>query len=64
MQKLLILAVLGLAAGCSSKEVYENIQYSNRLDCSYVPPAQYDECLDSTNQSYDEYERERQAVVD
>ena len=46
-------------AGCGNKTVYENIQISNRNACNNVPPSQYEECIEHTNKSYEEYERER-----
>lgn len=45
--------------GCSNKAVYENIQLHNRQQCSKLPPSQYDDCIEGTDKSYDEYERER-----
>lgn len=52
-----------LTSGCSSKAVYDNIQRNNRQECNDVPPAQYEECMERSNKSYKDYERERKAVV-
>jgi hypothetical protein len=43
--------------------VYEGIQTSNRQECVMLPPSQYDECMERNALSYEEYERERQAVA-
>lgn len=63
MHKLLIMAAIFLMAGCSNKAVYDNIQINNRNECNKVPPPQYEECMERANQSYEEYERERDVVV-
>ncbi len=51
-------------AGCSSRGAYEGIQTSNRFECTKLPPSQYDECMKNANKPYDEYERERQEVLE
>lgn len=59
MSKLLMVLVMFGVAGCSNKAIYDNIQLNKRIDCAKLPPPQYDECIESANKSYDEYERER-----
>ena len=63
MKKLLVLLVVFSIAGCSNKAVYENIQINNRNACLKVPQSQYEECLERSNKSYEEYERERKEVL-
>ncbi len=58
----LFLALLVLV-GCSNRGIYGGIQASNRNECSKLPPSQYDECMENTNRSYDEYERERKEAL-
>lgn len=53
-----------LVAGCSSKAVYDNVQYNNFRECNSVPSAQYEECVERSNKSYEEYERERESVLE
>ncbi len=58
--KLKILMLLTLiGSGCSYRSAYEGMQASNRFDCTKQPPSQYDECMEKTNKSYDQYELER-----
>lgn len=52
-----------LMAGCSNKAVYDNIQLNNRQECNSVPSAQYQECIERSNKSYEEYEQERKAAA-
>lgn len=63
MHKILIMIVFFSFAGCSSKAVYDNVQLNNRQECLNVPPPQYDECMDRSNKSYEEYKREREVIV-
>ena len=51
--------VLALVAGCSNKDLYENIQANNQFSCENVAPSQYDECMDRSSMSYEEYEAKR-----
>lgn len=63
MHKFLIMAAILSIAGCSNKAVYDNIQINNRTECNKAPPAQYEECMERANKSYEEYEREREVIV-
>ena len=64
MHRVLMACFIFSVAGCSNKAVYDNIQHNNRQECNTVPPAQYEECMARSNKSYDEHEREREAVVE
>lgn len=56
----LVIVMLLITAGCSSRGAYEGFQSSKRFECSKLPPSsQYDECMHNANKSYDQYERER-----
>lgn len=45
--------------GCSGKQVYEGIQAGNRGQCEkYVEPERT-KCLEATNKSFEQYQRER-----
>lgn len=55
---LIMLLVIGVI-GCSNKTVYENIRINQRNECIKEPPPAYDECIERTNKSYEEYQRER-----
>jgi hypothetical protein len=63
MKSLLSLCVLLSLAGCSYRGAYDSLQASNRMACSKLPPSQYNECVERTQTSYDEYERERQETL-
>lgn len=64
MHKLLIFVLLSAVVACSNKATYENIQINNRNECAKAPPAQYDECMARANRSYEEYQREREELLE
>lgn len=60
MIKVAVLGVtLVLLGGCSNKDLYENIQANNQFACNNVAVSQYDECMDRSSMSYEEYEAKR-----
>ena len=62
MQKTLVVGVLILCGGCASRDLYDGVQASNRFECNMLPPSQYKACISQATRSYDDYERERQAI--
>ena len=47
-------------AGCSSRQAYDGLQISARNECAKSPnQVQYNECMERTKMSYEEYERKR-----
>ncbi len=53
-----------VATGCSSKAVYDNVQRNNQQECVSVPPVQYEECIERSSKSYEEYKRDRAKVLE
>ena len=52
-------------SGCSSKELYESTQPKyNENECRKLPPHQYEECINQESQTYEEYKRARQEIID
>jgi hypothetical protein len=65
MQRLSLVTIFLLTqAACSHRGVYEGVQAGNRNDCLMLPPAQYDECMSRSSQSFDDYQRERQEAAE
>ncbi len=55
--------LLGLT-GCSNKAVYDNIRLYEKNECLKAPPPTQLECMDKASKSYEEYERERKALLE
>lgn len=65
MKRFLILLFLVFSiAGCSNKAVYDNMRIHQRNECEKQPPPTYSECIERTNKSYEEYERERKEALE
>ncbi len=62
MRSIVFLLATWCLAGCSHRAVYENLQITQREHCARGPASQYEECLQRSRQTYDEYERERRRV--
>ena len=56
---LYICAVLISIGGCTSQQAFEGIKAKNMNDCYNLPYSQRDECLATTDISYEEYQRRR-----
>ncbi|WP_090630409.1 hypothetical protein [Nitrosomonas marina] len=59
---LIVLTVLAIT-GCSSRQIYNSVQYNQRNDCMKLPGSQYDECMDRVNKPFDRYEKERNEAL-
>lgn len=57
-----VLVVHTLLLGCSNREIYDAIQMNQWQECQRLPPAQYEDCMESLGGSYDSYELERRAL--
>lgn len=64
MNKLLIILMLLGVAGCSNRAIYENLRIQQRHDCLKEPPAVYEDCIERTNKSYEQYRREREEALE
>jgi len=53
-------------AGCSNKVIYDNLRQDQRNNCVNVnePSSTYFECIERTNKSFEEYERERKEILE
>lgn len=49
--------------GCSNKGMYDNLRIHQRNKCLEEPPPASVECLQRTNKSFEEYQRERQEAL-
>ncbi|MGV2871064.1 hypothetical protein [Colwellia sp. E150_009] len=66
MNKFISLLFLGiLLAGCSNKDLYQAGQGYQKSKCinQAQTAEQHNECLNEKRESYEDYEKERQAVV-
>ncbi len=62
MSRLLMVMILISVAGCSNKVIYDNLHLNQRQKCAEEPQSTYVECIERTNKSFEEYERERKKL--
>ncbi|WP_213998306.1 hypothetical protein [Arsukibacterium sp.] len=56
-------AAMTVVSGCSNKAVYQNLQLNKKQECRRLPLTEYDDCMRGMDQSYEEYERQRQQAT-
>ena len=54
--------LLLLICSCSNQQIYDNARLNNERECYQRPDSQVEECLQANSQSYEEYQRERDAL--
>ena len=63
MIKIHTIICVGLVlTACSNKAVYDNIRLHERRECLKEASTSYSECIEQTDKSYEEYERERNSL--
>lgn len=61
---LVILFVAVVVTGCTNRGFYESSQISRRNECRKLPIPQQEKCLEAASKTFEQYERERQEVLD
>ena len=61
---IILMASLSVSAtACINRTVYESVQHNERFDCQKQPLSQQEECERQASKSYEQYERERQELL-
>ena len=55
--------IIAFLSACSTKGSYESNQISRKHDCQKLPPSQYDDCMESTRESFESYNSKREDVI-
>lgn len=63
MKSLPIILLLSAISACSNKAIYDNLLMYQRDECRKQPPSAYDECMERTKITYQEYQRKRRELV-
>jgi hypothetical protein len=59
-----IVLACSLGVGCSEKSWFYSGQSYQRSHCQWVPPSEYDDCMEQTRKSHGTYQKERKEVED
>ncbi|WP_252180100.1 hypothetical protein [Endozoicomonas sp. 4G] len=60
----LVFVITLMTSACSNQMVYETVQHDQKLECVKLPPSQQQECFDAHDESFEEYSREREEILD
>ena len=63
MKTIALVFVCLTISACSNKAVYQDLQRNKRNECMQVPQSEYDRCMRNMEQSYEEYELQRQEAL-
>ncbi len=63
--KMNLLMILGfsLLSACTAQQAYEGLRFSEQNNCLNLPPSLYKDCMARTQQPYEDYKRDRDAVI-
>jgi hypothetical protein len=64
LPRLLFIAAIAATAviACSKQNWYQGVQSAHEAQCLKGPASEYDECMKQSGGSYDEYEKNREAL--
>lgn len=57
-----LFVLFGLMA-CTQQQVYEGLKSGSRLNCLDYPESEYEDCVEETSKSYDQYRDAREEIV-
>ncbi|MEM8493251.1 MAG: hypothetical protein AAF756_20735 [Pseudomonadota bacterium] len=60
LSMVIVAAFSGLSA-CTQRQIYETAQGNQALECQKFPDSRYEECMKTIEQSFDNYQLQRQA---
>lgn len=63
MPKALLLIPLLCLVSCSTQAWYAGTQNAQTAHCLKVPASEYNDCIDQTTESYNEYEKKRESSI-
>ena len=51
-------------SACSSQQYYEGAKAARQANCLNYPAAEYQDCMEDTRDSYEQYKQQRDEVMD
>jgi hypothetical protein len=64
MKSIVPVVALLAVAGCSNQAVYDTIQLNQQQRCAQVTTAEYEACMEGVGKPYQQYQREREALLE
>jgi hypothetical protein len=63
LKSVVVLASALLLVSCTHEQVFNAVQQNQQLECSKLPQVRYEACMKEFDESYKDYERERQEIL-
>ena len=61
-RKYLLALLLITMTACTKQQYYESIKAGSKASCLEYPESEFEDCVDETNTSFEEYQRQREQV--
>jgi len=63
-RKYLVALILLSLSSCTKQQYYEGLKAGRKAACLEYPESEYEDCVDETKTSFEEYKSQRQQVID
>tara|TARA_R110002049_G_scaffold1205_9_gene9018 strand:+ start:11636 stop:11851 length:216 start_codon:yes stop_codon:yes gene_type:complete len=64
LSALAVVAISLSVLACSNEQIYTAVQENQRVECGKLPQELYEQCMQELETPYEEYDQERQAILD
>jgi hypothetical protein len=62
-RKYLVALLLITMTACTRQQYYEGLKAGRSASCLEYPESEYEDCIDETKTSFEEYKRQREQVI-
>lgn len=63
MRRYPVTLLLLILTACTRQQYYEGLKAGHRSGCLEYPEPEYEDCIDETEASYEEYKQQREQVI-
>ncbi|WP_162690110.1 hypothetical protein [Marinomonas primoryensis] len=58
-----LIMLVATVAGCTTKDIYSNLQYNHARSCDRLKSTQSDDCRSQYNDSFEDYTQKREGTL-
>jgi hypothetical protein len=63
-RKYIVVFLLLITTACTKQQYYEGLKDGHEARCLEYPESEYADCIDETSTGFEEYNKQRQQVID
>lgn len=60
----LAVGLISVLSACTNQDAYEAVRANRLHECQYLPPSEQEECVRRYDKPYEEYERQREELLE